>query len=145
MPTASATSLTPTARGVRPSFRITNPRRIQGGQLIGTFDLTMPSGLILSGCKLFCSSGTLWVKAPDAPRVDRDGRAMLRPDGKRHYDDCVWFVTTERRDRWREQVLAALAVDAPELLELANASSAPSARPPAPRLHDTDLNDTIPF
>ena len=129
----------------RSSLRIVNPRVIQGGQLVGAFDVVMPSGLILVGCKLFRSSGTVWVKPPDAPRVDREGRAALKPDGKRIYDETIAFTSSEHRDRWREQVLAALAVDAPELLELANASSAPSARPPAPRPHDADLNDAIPF
>jgi hypothetical protein len=133
----------------RPSIRITNARHVQGGQLRGTFDEELASGVIWRGCKLFNSSGTLWCKPPDAIRVDRDGRAMLRPDGKRQYDDCIDFQTAARRNRWREETLAALAIDAPELLEFARSEAPPpsqSSTPSVPaRSRVDDLDDVVPF
>lgn len=136
------------AAGSRPDIRIINPRRVQGGQLRGIFDEELASGVIWHGCKLFNSGGTLWCKPPDTVRIDRDGRVMLRPDGKRHYDECVSFTNNARRDRWREQTLAALALDAPELLEYARSEAPPQAAPaPAapPRAREESLDDVIPF
>jgi hypothetical protein len=143
----STTTLSPS--DTRPRLRIINAHRVSGGQLRGTFDEELSSGVIWRGCKLFNSAGTLWCKPPDTVRVDRDGRVMLRPDGKRHYDECIEFTSTARRNIWREQTLAALAIDAPELLEYARseAPQPPAATAPVvpPRPCDDDLNDPIPF
>jgi hypothetical protein len=146
--------------GNRPGIRILNPHRVQGGQLRGTFDEELTSGVIWRGCKLFNSGGSIWVKPPDTVRIDRDGRVMLRPDGKRHYDECISFTNNARRDSWREQTLAALAIDAPDLLEYARADApppppatgpAPAAPPRAPASprpreeRDRLVDDIVPF
>lgn len=135
--------------GARARLRIINPRSVAGGQLRGTFDEELSSGVIWRGCKLFNSGGTLWCKPPDTVRIDRDGRVMLRPDGKRHYDECIEFTTTARRNSWREQTMAALAIDAPELLEFARSETpqlqaAPASVTPT-RPRDDDLDDQVPF
>lgn len=137
----------------RPRLRITNPRRIAGGQLVGAFDQVFPSGVVWLGCKLFNSAGTFWVKPPDCIRVDRDGRAALKPDGKRIYDDIITFTTTERRNSWRDQTLAAIALDAPDLLSSEPLPTEPSATPARgaaasqrPRDgHERLTDDEIPF
>src|SRR3954454_16679806 len=122
----SATTLAPRTDRVH----ITNARPIPGGgQLVAVFDVELRSGLKLLGCKLFRSPTGPWVKGPDAVRVDRDGHAVLKATGGRVYDDTIGFVTTGARDRWREGVLAAIAIDAPELLAVANAEPAASAGP----------------
>jgi hypothetical protein len=143
-----ATTATLSPPGTRPRLRIVNARRVSGGQLRGIFDEELLSGFILLGCKLFNSGGTIWCKPPDTSRVDRDGRAMLRPDGKRIYDECIDFTSTAHRNRWREQTLAALAIDAPELLEYARSVAPPPQAAPAPvappRPRD-DLDDPVPF
>ena len=55
---------------------------------------------------MFNSGGTLWCKPPDAPSVDREGRAALRADGKRVYDECVGFTDDQTST---EAEIAAIA------------------------------------
>src|SRR4051812_45912796 len=139
-------------------LQVTNVRPIPGGgQLVAAFDLEMPSGLTLVGCKLFRSASGPWIKPPDCVRIDRDGHAMLKPSGGRIYDDVVRFTPAAARDRWREGVLAALETDAPELMALAMSDPPPppSAARSSPRqqsthrsterIHSADLDDEMPF
>jgi hypothetical protein len=106
---------------------IANARPIHGaGQLAGAFDVVTPSGLEFH-YKIFRSADGPWVKPPDAVRVDRDGHAMRHPNGRLMYDEMIGFVSKAVRNRFHDQVLAALAIDAPDLL------AAASAEPPAPQ------------
>jgi hypothetical protein len=55
------------------------------------------------------ADGTISVSTPEAADVDREGRAKLKPDGKRSYTKIITFETASARERWQQSILAALA------------------------------------
>jgi hypothetical protein len=79
------------------AFRLTNPRRIGKGTLLGAFDLEMPSGLKINGVMLLEKNGKRWVGFPS--------KEWVTGNGDKKYSPLIEFASTEVRDRFQLAVL----------------------------------------
>jgi hypothetical protein len=61
------------------TFTVTNPKLIRKNTLIGSFDLQMPSGLIVRGAMLFEKDGRRWVSFPSKEWTKQDGTKAYSP------------------------------------------------------------------
>lgn len=85
--------------------------------LKASFDLELPSGMVLHGCMLFVSSsGSAWVAPPSKPQIGSKNKVLMDKAGKRLYEPTVSFVDRVTELRWVASVLTALAVGCPELV-----------------------------
>jgi hypothetical protein len=79
-------------------INIANVRRIAGkGSLIGAFDLTLPSGLIIKGVMLHEIRGKRWVGLP--------AQGYIKADGSQGWAPLLDFATPERRAAFQRAVL----------------------------------------
>lgn len=69
-------------------FTVTNPKLLNKNTLVGSFDLQMPSGLIVRGAMLFEKSGKRW-----------------KPDGTKSYFPLLEFASRDIGERFQQQVL----------------------------------------
>jgi hypothetical protein len=90
------------------NFVITNAKVIRKNSLIGSFDLEMPSGLIVRGAMLFEKEGKRWVNFPS--------KEYQKQDGTKGYFPLLEFASREISDKFRDKVLP-LANEAFKLLE----------------------------
>jgi hypothetical protein len=79
------------------NFVISNAKILNKNTLVGSFDLTMPSGLVVRGAMLFEKSGKPWVGFPSKERV--------KPDGTKSYFPLLEFASREVSDRFQSAVL----------------------------------------
>jgi hypothetical protein len=79
------------------AFRLSNPRRIGKGTLIGAFDLEMPSGLKVNGVMLLEKNGKRWVNFPS--------KEWTTGSGEKKYSPLIEFASAEARDRFQSAVL----------------------------------------
>jgi hypothetical protein len=84
-------------RAQQDSFAISNPRLLQRGALVGTFDLEMPSGLIIRGALLFEKDGKRWVGFPS--------KEWTKQDGTKGYYPLIEFASREISDNFQKAVL----------------------------------------
>ena len=85
------------------SFKIFNARSVSKGTLAGTFDLMLPSGLIIYGVMLHKhSGGKSWIGFPSKEWLNGDKRAFA---------PLIGFTDEETRKRFSSQVLP-LALEA---------------------------------
>ena len=106
------------------SFAVTNTKILRKGALVGSFDLGMPSGLIVRGAMLFEKDGRRWVGFPS--------KEWIKEDGTKGYTPFLEFASKEVSERFRRQVVP--------LAEKALLGPPAEATPePAP------LNDSIPW
>jgi hypothetical protein len=89
-------------------FAITNPKLIRKGAVIGSFDLKMPSGLIIRGMILLESNSKQWVNFPS--------KEYQKQDGTKGYFPLLEFASREISDRFRDKVLP-LVLDAFRTIE----------------------------
>jgi hypothetical protein len=92
-------------------FVITNPKSLNKGVLIGSFDLEMPSGLIIRDAMLFEKNGKRWVNFPS--------KEWTKEDGSKGYFPLLEFASREIGDNFQHQVLPLAEAD---LLEKASAT-----------------------
>jgi hypothetical protein len=71
---ARATASPPTK-----TFVASNPKLIRKGTLVGSFDLAMPSGLIIRGAMLFSKADSQWVNFPSKEYTDATGVKKYYP------------------------------------------------------------------
>jgi DNA-binding cell septation regulator SpoVG len=76
------------------TFIIDNPKLINRGSLLGSFDITLPSGLIIHDCKLFEKGASRWIGLPS--------REYIKNDGTKSYFPLVEFRDREVSDRFRD-------------------------------------------
>jgi hypothetical protein len=69
------------------------------GSKLATFDLVLPSGMILRGCTLMESSGRRWVGLP--------ARSYKKSDGSDAWFQVVDFADRSSRERFAAAALAA--------------------------------------
>lgn len=74
--------------------------------LVGVFDLTLDSGIVLYGMMLMKKNDSQWVSFPGKPII-RDGQASMK-DGKQEYAKLADIPDRARRDAFNAQVIAAL-------------------------------------
>jgi hypothetical protein len=79
------------------AFTIANPKRIDKGALIGSFDLTLPSGLRIIGVMLFEKDCKRWIGFPS--------KEWTREDGTKGYYPLLEFADQGTRDRFQIRVL----------------------------------------
>jgi hypothetical protein len=79
------------------NFVISNPKLLRKNTLIGSFDLTMPSGLVVRGAMLFEKSGKRWVGFPS--------KEWTKSDGTKSYFPLLEFASREVSDRFQSAVL----------------------------------------
>lgn len=95
------------------SFR---PFRNAAGTTLGYLDIETSSGLRIYGAKLMTGpKGQRWIAMPATLRRDRDGIPVLNQAGKQVFDPIVEFRDSTSRDRFRDQVIAALKGMHPQL------------------------------
>ena len=78
-------------------FTVSNPKRLNKNTLVGSFDLTMPSGLVVRGAMLFEKSGKRWVGFPS--------KEWVKPDGTKSYFPLLEFASRDIADKFQAQVL----------------------------------------
>jgi hypothetical protein len=78
------------------------------GTLQGFFDLRLSSGLRLHGCSLHAKGPSRWIGFPGVPQLDETGRVKFGADGKRIYTPAVSIPSSERREAFQAQALAAV-------------------------------------
>ena len=84
-------------------FKIFNTRGVSKGTLVGTFDLALPSGLLIYSAMLHRhSGGKTWIGFPSKEWLNGDKRA---------FSPLIGFSDLESRERFQGQVLP-LAVKA---------------------------------
>jgi len=74
------------------NFQITNAKFIGKKSLVGSFDLEMPSGLIVRGCMLLESSGRRWVNFPAKEYQKQDGTKGYA----RYFEAAYWIHALDR-------------------------------------------------
>jgi len=79
------------------NFTITNAKLLNRKSLVGSFDLEMPSGLIVRGAMLFEKDGRRWVSFPS--------KEWTKQDGTKGYFPLLEFASREIGDKFQKQVL----------------------------------------
>ncbi len=89
---------------------ITSFRSLDRNSLKGTFDLELASGLTIVGAMLMLSGERNWISFPGIPQYTKDGDSFkaLMKDGKQVYKPTITIPDRATRDKFNEQVLAAL-------------------------------------
>jgi hypothetical protein len=106
--------------GIRPAastikIRRWAPRRNQAGTMLGYIDIELASGLIINGEKLMVGpNGKHWIAPPAERAVDKAGNPIKDAKGKQLWNAFVDFRDKVTRDRFTDQVLAALRQAHPE-------------------------------
>lgn len=87
------------------------------GTLRGFCTVQFPSGAIFHQCSVFEKDGRWWASPAGKPMAGRDG-TLLKDEitGKTRYSPVVSFADKTVRNRWSDQVIAALHAAHPELL-----------------------------
>jgi hypothetical protein len=92
--------------------------RNEAGTVLGFLSVQHRSGLILHGCKLMRGpKGARWIAAPAVRETDSDGSVKLDANGKAIWTPIVEFADKLTRQRWQEQILAALRKTHPEAFD----------------------------
>jgi hypothetical protein len=79
------------------TFTISNPKLIRKNSLVGSFDLQLPSGLIIRGAMLFEKAGKRWVHFPSKEWTDHSG--------VKKYFPLLEFASRDIADKFQAQVL----------------------------------------
>lgn len=112
-------------------MRIRNFQRIPTvakASLKASFDVELPSGMILLGCMLFVGpSGQAWASPPSKPQIDSRNQVMKNKAGKRLYQATVSFADRLTELRWSASVISALAVGCPDLVTADHVTKAKDA------------------
>ena len=85
------------------AFVITNAKLVRKNSLVGSFDLEMPSGLIVRGAMLLQKNGGRWINFPS--------KEWTKSDGAKGYFPLLEFNSKETKERFQSHVLP-LAVEA---------------------------------
>jgi hypothetical protein len=78
------------------TFEITNPKILRKNSLIGSFDLEMPSRLIVRGAMLFEKDGKRWVNSPS--------KEWTKQDGTKGHFPLFEFASREISDKFQNLV-----------------------------------------
>jgi hypothetical protein len=107
-----------------PAIAISNWKSRDSGTLRGFFSASLPSGLDLHELMLHRRDGSWWLSFPSKPMLGTDGAALRDERGKVRYSaPLVSFASRQARDRFTEQMLAALRQAQPEVFAAERASA----------------------
>lgn len=92
-------------------MKISNFKPIGKNSLVAAFDLELPSGMTITGAMLMRSGESEWISFPSIPQYQKteDSFKPILKDGKQTYKPVVSIPNRERRDKFNELVLQALA------------------------------------
>jgi hypothetical protein len=91
----------------------------QAGTLRGFFSASLPSCLVFHEMTLHTRDGAWWIGFPAKPLL-QDGAALRDENGKIRYSPpLISFTNRQARERFTEQVLAALRQTQPQLFAAA--------------------------
>jgi hypothetical protein len=79
------------------AFVVTDARLVRKNSLVGTFDVEMPSGLIVRGAMLLEKNGSRWINFPS--------KKWIKPDGSKGFFPLLEFKDRATRDRFQAHVL----------------------------------------
>lgn len=102
-PIAAPLRAAPAAAG---KFVASNWRSISKNSLLGTFNLLLPSGMILCGCQLLQKGESRWIGLPSTRYLKSDGTLS-------DHNKVIEFASAQAKSRFQD--LAKLAID--ELLQ----------------------------
>ncbi len=131
-----------------PGFVISNAKLLRKNSLIGSFDLEMPSGLVVRGAMLFEKDGRRWVNFPS--------KEWTNADGAKQYFPLLEFASKEIKNRFQNQVvpLAEEALLGGTVPARQDSKPEPSRPSPAPKQEaqrghwsgpQSGPNDDLPF
>jgi hypothetical protein len=64
-----------------------------------------------------CRSGDrVWAAPPGKPKIDRDGRAIRKANGKQDYVAITWFADKDAKRRFEDSVVEAVRESYPQAL-----------------------------
>jgi hypothetical protein len=99
-----------------PGIMVSDWKSHSSGTLVGFFSAGLPSGLDLHELMLHHRDGSWWLSFPSKPMLGGDGTALRDDRGKIRYSaPLVSFANRQARDRFTEQVLAALRLAQPQV------------------------------
>lgn len=108
-------------------------KAIDKGKVVGVAELHLPAlGVTITDCMMLRGdSGGEWVNLPSRPMLDRDGKQMLRDDGKKSYAEIFKWKDRAAKDAFSTAAVAAIE----------------AYRKPAAKAEQAgaDLDDDIPF
>ena len=90
---------------------------VRKNSLRGYTNVVLPTGMTLCGVAVYVSGDEAWVAPPSRPMLSPQGAAMRDGSGKIRYAHIITFASRETRDRFSENVVAALKVTHPEAFE----------------------------
>lgn len=85
---------------------ISNYKPLNKNTLIGVFDLTLSTGIVIYGAMFMRKSDSEWITFPGRPIV-KDGQAVLK-EGKQDYAKLIDIPDRATRDKFNAQVIAEL-------------------------------------
>ena len=92
-------------------------RKSAGGALRGFVRVRLGSGLILEDVGVFRGTDGCWVSMPSKPLIDAAGELVRDEAGKIKYLSMVNFTDRRVRDELSRQIIEALSVKFPGLLD----------------------------
>jgi len=108
---------TTTTQNTRPpSIAVANFKAISAGAMIGVCDVTLPSGMVLLRCSLFCKDDRVWAAPPSKQVIGRNGNVQKDSNGKTRYEPTVLFIDRGTEQRWSAVVVAAFREAYPEAI-----------------------------
>src|SRR3954469_20830640 len=81
-------------------FLASDWRPLDKATLLGAFNLTLPSGLIIKGCTYHKSHSSYWVGLPSQSHKDKNGDVQ--------WTNILDFASRPARTRFQEQAMAAI-------------------------------------
>ena len=91
-------------------MQVSNWKQINKNALIGTFDLELTSGFLITGALLLEKGDRQWVNFPGLPQYTKTGETYvpLMREGKQVYKNILSIPDRDRRDKFSAQVIEAL-------------------------------------
>lgn len=103
------------AAGIAKTLTISDWKPRKQNTLQGFCTVTHPSGLVLHDVAIHQNAGSAWAMPPSKPKL-KDGVHVKDANGKLGWQPLISFVRKEHKDRWSDQVIAALRAAHPEAL-----------------------------
>jgi DNA-binding cell septation regulator SpoVG len=98
------------------TVRIIDWRPLRRNSLLGFAKVELPSGLVIADVTILTGDRGPWASPPSKPMVDRDGIVLRDEKHKIRYQPIIEFTSKTVRDRFSDQVIAALRDRYPEAI-----------------------------
>lgn len=111
----TATTTTPSA------ITISEWKPLHRATLRGFLTVHLPSGMNLHEVSVHTRDGVWWVMPASKAMLSKDGTALRDENNKIRYTQIISFTSRATRDRFIEEVLAALRQAQPQVFALESA------------------------